>query len=350
MILAVSALGYRSLRAPEDGGELRAEIGEVVRAERDAARSNDVNAFLALQDWTVAGWLEYQREAFDRDRPLNEQLGEVHGVQMRDSLAFVTLSLTGARSKWATGALYRRVRGRWRHTTLSAAERGERLQRQVEGFGIEYYGWDSGRIDELAAQLRSARGAVERLLGPVSGTATVHIHPAPQYLPKITSNTVAVFDAGDNSIHVLSPYYWPRPEGQGYLPVTLTHEYTHFAVDRIVKDRAPTWLHEGVAVLASGEWEHVRLALPGYIEAGEIVPLEDLNAVFGSSQPVRAYVTSAGMVDYLTRYHGKKALIELLVEIGNGRGVDPALKAVAGMDSATLYERWLREAQSAVGT
>lgn len=60
----------------------------------------------------------------------------------------------------------------------------------------------------------------------------------------------------------------------------------------------------------------------------DVVTVERLAAQTGD---VQAYVTSAGMVDFLVRHHGQDALRELPIEVGRGGDLDDALKVATGI-------------------
>ncbi len=350
LVLAGALVLVRPLGAwPQAPSNPQNEINQVVSRERVAAAAGDLRAFLEEQDPSVPGWREYQAQAWERDRLLNRNLGEVKSVELKGDLALVTLSLSGVSEPWEQGALYRRRDGRWYHTVPNAREEGEEQSREVLGARLLYADWDASRTDRLTSDLRAAKSSVDRLLGTAPAGATVRVHPSPLSMPPFAANAPALYEPRTDTIHVLSPYYWPRPEGEEPTQTTLAHEYAHYAVDKLAASRAPVWLNEGIATVASGEWEHVRLALPGMLDRGEVVTLQGLPRAFESSNPAPAYVTSAGMVDYLVREEGEGVLPRLLRELAEGKDANEALQAVAGMDAPTLYERWIEQARASAG-
>ncbi len=346
VIVYLGASYVREYRASSGPREM---ITQVVSTERIAAEKNVRRMFLDMQDPSVPGWREYQAEAWERDRLLNRNLGEVKSVELKGDLALVTLSLSGVSEPWEQGALYRRYNGRWYHTVPNAGEEGQEQSREVSGARLLYTDWDASRADRLTSDLQAAKSSVDRLLGTALAGATVRVHPSPLSMPPFAANAPALYEPRTDTIHVLSPYYWPRPEGEEPTQTTLAHEYAHYAVDKLAANQAPVWLNEGIATVASGEWEHVRLALPGMLDRGEVVTLQELPRAFESSNPAPAYVTSAGMVDYIVRRKGEGALPRLLREMAEGKDANEALQAVAGMDAPTLYERWIEQARVSAG-
>lgn len=346
VLLSVSAGGIVVLTTARPGASASVEtqIQETVDAEREAARTGDLGRFLQYQDSTAPGWREHQRTVFERDRLINSRLGEVKAVSLDGNLARATIYLEGAKGRWVVGALYRRVRGQWLRSTPSAAERGKALRFRADGFDIQYDGWDEGQVAWFQDSLKQARRIVEGTLGEVQGSARVRLHSSPQTLPRASFNSNAYYDSRQDRIEVLSPYYWPRSEDEEALTATLVHEYVHLAVDRMAGDEVPRWLDEGLAMVISGEWNQVtQQVLEGYIARGQVVPFEELAEVFSSTDPTRAYVTSAGLTAYLVRQHGMHVLKDVLVEIGNGTKPDAALMRAVGADSVTLYDAWSRE-------
>jgi hypothetical protein len=348
-LLAGSVVVARELEETEARHALEQAIGEVVSAQRVAATTNDAATFVEQQDPSIPGWRAHQRRVFERDRPLNEYLGGVREVRLEGDLAYVTLGLSGHPERWVEGALYRRVAGRWYHTVPTASERGRALTRRTPGFVIRHRAWDAGRAPELEAALAAAKRRVEGALGPVGEVATVRVHASPMDMPQTPFHTGALFSGRDRSIHILSPYYWQRPEGEPTDWTLLAHEYTHFAADRLTGGGAPLWLDEGLAMLVAGEWDQrAQEALTDLIIAQDVPALRDLDRIFESSEPARAYITSVGLVDHLRRKLGPGALRRLLSRIGEGEDPDAALVAEAGLDSAALYREWLRTARARV--
>lgn len=344
--MSIPAAGIAVLVTARPGAPARvdAQIQEVVDAEREAARASDLDRFLQYQDSTVPGWREHQRTVFERDRPINSRLGEVKVVSLEGNLARATVYLEGAKGRWVVGALYRQLGGQWFRSAPSAAERGRTHRSRVDGLEIQYDEWDEGHLVWLQESLMQARRIVEDSLGEVPDRARVRLHSSPQTLPTTSFNSNAYYDSRQDRIEVLSPYYWSRPEDEEAATATLVHEYVHLAVERMAGDEVPRWLDEGLAMVISGEWNEVtQQVLEGYVARGQVVPFEDLPAVFSSSDPTRAYVTSAGLTAYLVRLHGMHVLKGVLAEVGTGTNLDDALMHAVGADSVTLYDDWVRE-------
>jgi tetratricopeptide (TPR) repeat protein len=136
---------------------------------------------------------------------------------------------------------------------------------------------------------------------------------------------------------------------QGLTPVlegVLSHELAHALVRKASADRAPGWLHEGLA-----QWVEGKRLLPAdfrEIFTGGRKPssLEEMDGGLGRKSARAAaralYAESLGLVEYLIQFRGEGAVRCLLAEIAKGQPVDEALRRETGWNGAELVAGWRR--------
>jgi hypothetical protein len=163
-----------------------------------------------------------------------------------------------------------------------------------------------------------------------------------------TTGTVAVAKWG--RVTILSP----RASHHGYaFRDTLTHEMTHLAISMQSRERAPLWLHEGVA-----RREEVRWRPPGPFDdrpaAESIVlrgmamkldlPLDQLGpsiAMLPSADAATvAFAEVSSFVRFFVESSPPDALARLLVALRSAPSVDAALKEVSGETLAQWDVKW----------
>lgn len=128
-----------------------------------------------------------------------------------------------------------------------------------------------------------------------------------------------------NKIMFLSPGALLR--GYRWLD-TAAHEYVHYLIVLATKNRAPIWLHEGIAKYLEKKWRGVE---GGFLHPGEeallfeareknnYVPFKKMEPsliYLDTPQEVHlAYAEAASAVDFITREMGENALVRLLAGI-----------------------------------
>jgi tetratricopeptide (TPR) repeat protein len=130
------------------------------------------------------------------------------------------------------------------------------------------------------------------------------------------------------------------------LQSVLTHELTHSTVRELSRDRAPGWLHEGLAQWSEGR-RLPREELRKMFARHSLVPLRDLEASFVRSdfEAARAsYAEGLGLVEFLLEQRGPGAIVCVLADLAAGSTIDSALSAETGWDATTLLEAWARSA------
>ena len=163
-----------------------------------------------------------------------------------------------------------------------------------------------------------------------------------------TTGTVAVAKWG--RVTLLSP----RASHHGYpFRDTLAHELTHLAIAMQSRDRAPLWLHEGVA-----RREEVRWREPGVFDdrpSPESVVLRGMDmkldlaldklgpsiAMLPSADAAMvAFAEVTSFVKYFVEVSAPDALPRLLVALRTAKSADDALKEVSGETLAQWDVKW----------
>ena len=163
-----------------------------------------------------------------------------------------------------------------------------------------------------------------------------------------TTGTVAVAKWG--RVTLLSP----RASHHGYpFRDTLTHEMTHLAIAMQSHDRAPLWLHEGVA-----RREEVRWREPGPFDdrpsAESIVlrgmemkldlPLDKLGPSIAmlpsADQAMVAFAEVNSFIKFFAESSPPDALAKVLVALRTAKSPDDALKEVSGETLAQWDVKW----------
>lgn len=163
-----------------------------------------------------------------------------------------------------------------------------------------------------------------------------------------TTGTVAVAKWG--RVTLLSP----RASHHGYpFRDTLAHELTHLAISMQSRDRAPLWLHEGVARREEARWRE-----PGLFDdrpSPESIVLRGmelkLDLALDKLGPSIAMLPSAdaamvafaevtSFIKYFTETSQPDALAKLLVALRSAKSADDALKEVSGETLAQWDVKW----------
>ncbi len=163
-----------------------------------------------------------------------------------------------------------------------------------------------------------------------------------------TTGTVAVAKWG--RVTILSP----RASKHGYSwRDTLTHELTHLAISMQSHERAPLWLHEGVARRQEVRWREPgpfddrpspeSIVLRG-MELKLDLALDKLGpsiAMLPSADAAMvAFAEVTSFIKFFTETQPPDALAKLLVALRGAKSVDDALKQVSGETLAQWDVRW----------
>ena len=163
-----------------------------------------------------------------------------------------------------------------------------------------------------------------------------------------TTGTVAVAKWG--RVTLLSP----RASHHGYpFRDTLTHELTHLAISMQSRDRAPLWLHEGVARREEVRWREAgvfddrpspeSIVLRG-MELKLDLALDKLGpsiAMLPSADAAMvAFAEVTSFIKYFVESSAPDALPKLLVSLRTKPNADDALKEVSGETLAQWDVKW----------
>jgi tetratricopeptide (TPR) repeat protein len=163
-----------------------------------------------------------------------------------------------------------------------------------------------------------------------------------------TTGTVAVAKWG--RVTILSP----RASKHGYAwRDTLTHELTHLAISMQSRERAPLWLHEGVARRQETRWREPgpfddRPSVESVVQRGmELkldLPLDKLGpsiAMLPSADAAMvAFAEVASFVRFFVESQADGALAKLLVALRTTKNVDEALVQVSGETLSQWDVKW----------
>ncbi|MBX3197022.1 MAG: hypothetical protein KF894_02595 [Labilithrix sp.] len=163
-----------------------------------------------------------------------------------------------------------------------------------------------------------------------------------------TTGTVAVAKWG--RVTILSP----RASKHGYAwRDTLTHELTHLAISMQSRERAPLWLHEGVARRQEVRWREpgpfddrpsVESVVQRGMELNLDLPLDKLGpsiAMLPSADAAMvAFAEVASFVRFFVETQADGALGKLLVALRTAKSVDEALKLVSGETLPQWDVKW----------
>jgi tetratricopeptide (TPR) repeat protein len=126
------------------------------------------------------------------------------------------------------------------------------------------------------------------------------------------------------------------------LGAVLAHELAHSFIRHASSDRAPGWLHEGLAQW----WEGKRILRYEIRDEfrGRPYSLGELERnLAGHSDRAAArlnYVQALAIVEYLVERHGSGAVACLVRGLGEGRTFAVALKAETGLTPDELFRKW----------
>jgi hypothetical protein len=136
-------------------------------------------------------------------------------------------------------------------------------------------------------------------------------------------------------------------ESQGWAEEVIPHELAHLVVSRQVFNckgiSLPTWLNEGLAVLAEGPLQPgERQVVLDTLEQGRLPRLKTLESGFSAfgDDARLSYAQSSVMVEYLYQEYGPQGVADLLAAMQGGLRIDAALQQVTGLDTSGLDAHW----------
>ena len=144
----------------------------------------------------------------------------------------------------------------------------------------------------------------------------------------------------DGKIRVsLDPEGGLTPELSG----VLAHELAHAFVRQASADRAPGWLHEGLAQWLEGK-RLTRSEIREEFRGRPVLSLSELEGnLAGRADRTAArtnYIQALGVVEYLFEKHGSGSVACLLRSLGEGRSLRDAMRAEIGLTPEELVRKW----------
>jgi hypothetical protein len=137
------------------------------------------------------------------------------------------------------------------------------------------------------------------------------------------------------------------PDEDAWAAESIPHELAHLIVGMVAFNcrgiQLPTWLNEGLAVVAEGPADEAELdELQGALEAGRLPPLRTLANQFPADayRAALAYIHSGQIVAFMIDEHGPDKMAALLAAMQGGLRIDPALRQVYGFDTDALDADW----------
>jgi hypothetical protein len=139
----------------------------------------------------------------------------------------------------------------------------------------------------------------------------------------------------------------PPNQAEGWGTNTVSHELAHLVIGQFSRSclggSLPTWLSEGLAMVAEGEPdETTQRDIEMGIEFDAFMPVRSLNGAFPArgNEATSAYSQSYSLVDFLLDSYGQEKMQELLLTLAGAAGYDEALEQVYGFNADGLEETW----------
>jgi tetratricopeptide (TPR) repeat protein len=140
----------------------------------------------------------------------------------------------------------------------------------------------------------------------------------------------------------------PRSEMRGdfAFDTTAVHELTHVVTLGLSSNKVPRWLTEGISV----HEEHVfhanadremDLELFNYYHSGEIVPIRELNRLFGGPKILFGYYQGGLLCDFLVGKYGEAVLTKMLKRFAVDEEAPQVVQAVLGCSAEELDRDFL---------
>ncbi len=156
-----------------------------------------------------------------------------------------------------------------------------------------------------------------------------------------------------NRIMILSPRLLPK--GYSWFN-TLTHEYTHFLIFIKSENKAPVWLHEGIAKFEEKRWKDKErnIMTPFYesllakaLKDDKLVPIEKMHPSFGklssSYEAQLAFAQAGTTIDFLENNWGKGTIKNLLTTLKERDDYRASIKEVTGLEFEKFYNLWVED-------
>lgn len=342
--LAIAAAIARYLSGPAW------RIQTLLRSEARALEAGDRAAFMSLQDAADEVWWRHQRDKFNSQQWARER-GESWALEPAPRPKVISVELQDEGEEawvevvWTEWGITRRkveffrlINGQWIHTGPDERYWGSPLETRTEHLRWIYRERDDGWVTELLDKGEKIYQRVCNDFGLVSAEEQVTIEVAYS------------LDAAYLPFYPEGPILWmPSPLLVGMeddndaqmedYPGALLVNY--LAVQSIGGDVAKVTGARLAALDAIRHWEGMQVRSDGWksyyasdlaeaIEAGELLPLDE---VWGDSTPQQyelARAQSVTLIDYIVERYSKKSIPALLQALGSSTSLDEALQKALG--------------------
>jgi hypothetical protein len=219
-------------------------------------------------------------------------------------------------------------------------------------FQFYFYSQDERVIKSLIDEAEGLRSEIVKDLGlDFKDTTKVYLAPSRKTFQEIQSGgkiqswAVGVAYPHLNLIILLSP----RALKGGHMDLrkVFTHEFTHIALGRAFQGSGeiPHWLHEGVAMYESKEWDFRRVsAITQAVLTNSLIPLSEITQRFPREEDRAelAYCQSFYLISFLIHKYGRLSFHRFIREYSGGNPLDQVLVDIYGIGLDQLEERWQR--------
>jgi hypothetical protein len=219
-------------------------------------------------------------------------------------------------------------------------------------FAFSFYPEDERAIRCLIEKAEKLRREITTDLGlEPEGVTKVYLassltmYQALQPCGKIHAWSRAVAYPSQNLIIILSPRAIRGEKVD--LCTIFKHEFTHIALGRAFQGTGgiPHWLHEGVAMYESREWDFRRTsAIMKAVLTGTLIPLSEITQRFPQEEnrAELAYCQSFYLISFIINKFGRPLFHRFIREYSLGSPLNQVLVEIYGMGLDRLEERWHR--------
>ncbi|RLB27283.1 MAG: hypothetical protein DRG87_11870 [Deltaproteobacteria bacterium] len=222
----------------------------------------------------------------------------------------------------------------------------------TQHFAFSFHAQDDRTIRGLIDEAEELRREIVTDLGlEAEGVTRVYLasslnmYQALQPGGKIQAWSAAVAYPRQNLIIMLSP----RAIKQGHMELStiFKHEFTHIALGRAFQgsEGIPHWLHEGVAMYESREWDFRRVsAIMRAVLTDTLIPLSEITQRFPQekNRAELAYCQSFYLISFLINEYGRPQFHRFIREYSLGTPLNRVLVDIYGMSLDQLEEQWRR--------
>jgi len=219
-------------------------------------------------------------------------------------------------------------------------------------------GRDAILVPFAEATLEAAMSALAPLLGfEPRGRTLVEVYPSAQTLSRVSTLTAEeIANSGTIALCKWNRLMITSPRGVvfGYAwRDTLAHELAHLLIGGASQNRAPIWLHEGLAKYVETAWRgevgegisvEQQERLRDAARSGELIPFSRMHPSMAKlptqEQTSLAFAEVFTFVEFLVEKRAWTGVQRVLSALGEGSSVESAMRDVYGQSFAQLEEAW----------